>query len=189
MAEKYEPNLSFIQWTDLTVDGLWIFQSSLSVSTDYFPCILCSEVTESTTRTSQVSGKWAWWPCFSPLSQGHRAAAHQHCWSQPCTAPLKAPSWPSEPARPRLPAKSSFFHFYGFSGRAKSFLSLWRTTSFQRNFSIRVAVSQHIRGCKAAAINLYNTMAKTMFSLTEWSDQWLKVFNQNTFCLNPSISL
>lgn len=33
MAGKYEQNLSFIKWIDLTVDGLWIFQSPLSVST------------------------------------------------------------------------------------------------------------------------------------------------------------
>lgn len=82
-----------------------------------------------------------------------------------CTS--KGTSWPSQPARPRLPAKSSFFHFRGFSRRAKSFLSLWRAASFQRNFSIRVTASQHVRGCEAAAINLYNIMAKIMFSLTE----------------------
>lgn len=104
-----------------------------------------------------------------------------------CTS--KGTSWPSQLARPRLPAKSSFFHFRGFSGRAKSFLSLWRAASFQRNFSIRVTVSQHVRGCEAAAINLYNITAKLMFSLTEWSDQWLKVLNKKVFCLNPSISL
>lgn len=92
MAGNYKSNLSFIQWIYLTVDGLWIFQPPLTVSAGYFPYILCSAVTESTTRTPQVSGKWAWWPCFSPLSQGHRAAAHQHCHSQPCTAPLKAPA-------------------------------------------------------------------------------------------------
>lgn len=66
MAGKYEPNLSFLQWKDLTVDDLWIFQTPLSVSTNYFPHILCSAATESTTRASQVSGKWAWWPCYSP---------------------------------------------------------------------------------------------------------------------------
>lgn len=149
MAEKYEPNSSFIQLIDLTLDDLWIFQTHLSVSIGYFPWILCSAVTKPATRTSQVSGKWLWWPRFSPLSQGHRAAAHQHCPPQPCTAPLKAPSWPSEPVRPCLPAKSTFFHFCGFTERAKSFLSLWRTTSFRRNFSIRATVSQHVRGCKA----------------------------------------
>lgn len=185
MAGKYEPNLSFIQWKDLTVDDLWIFQTPLSVSSDCFPHILCSE---STTRTSQVSGKWARWPCYSPLCQGHRAAAHQHCPSQPCTAP----SWPSQPARPHPPAKSSFFHFCGFSGRAKSLLSLWRTSSFQRNFSIRVTVSQHVRGCEAAAqtaMNLYKIITKIMLSLIEWSDQWLRVINKKVLCLNPSISL
>lgn len=44
MAGKYEPNLSFIQWKDLTVDDLWIFQTPLSVSIWLFPMqfVLCS---------------------------------------------------------------------------------------------------------------------------------------------------
>lgn len=136
------------------------FKPTPGYQLNYFPQILCPAGAEATptTDSSALFGEQPRWPRFTPLPQGHGAAGNQHCPSQTCPVPLKAPSKPCPRAcQTTSPSQIQFLPLLPFQCKGKK-LSQSLENCFNPNklFCQRSSVSAR-RGIQGSSTDIAYT--------------------------------